>query len=373
MVLMMNSVFIQESRSPLLPKDFQTRFFSTKIPVIIRGGVGHWKAAKLWSPEYFQTLFPDKLIGVYRFERKNGLWERTLIKDIRIAEAISWMKENRNPDVKYYIIRDAISKNYPELKSDFENPSWTDIGDGFCSSLWLGEAGNTTPLHFDTAENFLVQIYGRKQVRLFSPEDSHQLYQQNLYTKGRLNFSQIRDLDADNRKQFPRLEKACVYHGIIGPGDALYIPPGWWHEVKTLDLGISINFFFEPSKDKGPLWHLLGYLACRIEEKKLSAEVLDRLYTTNYANALQTAEYINQIGLHWVSAVISGLLLESWARTTYDCFDLHFRELMCKIDGDRKQSLAQVLPIIERATREDESMISEQEASELLSQIKKLI
>lgn len=368
---MKSPIPIQESRSSIQPKDFQTLFFSTKTPVIIKGGVGHWKAMQLWTPEYFQTLFPNKLIGVYRFERKEGLWGRTLLKDIPIGQAISWMRENQNPDVKYYIIRDAISKNYPELKSDFENPRWTDVGN-CSSSLWVGEAGNTTPLHFDTAENFLVQIYGRKQLRIFSPEDNHLLYVHNLYTKGRMHFSQIRDLDADNRKQFPRLEKACLYQGIIGPGDAIYIPPGWWHEVKTLDFGISVNFFFEPSKNKGPLWHLLGYLACRIEEKKLSEEVADRLYNTNYANALQTAEYANQLGLSWISVLICGLLFESWARTTYDCFDLHFRELIHKVEGEHKSIFTQAAPIIERATLEDKSHISQQEAGQLISQVKKL-
>ena len=363
---------IQESVSPLQPKDFHARFFSTKTPVIIKGGVNHWKASQLWTPEYFQALFPNKLIGVYRFERKEGLWGRSLLKDIPMGQAITWMRENQNPDVKYYIIRDAISKNYPELKSDFENPHWTDVEKYLCSSLWVGEAGNTTPLHFDTAENFLVQIYGRKKLSLFSPKDNHLLYVHNLYTKGRMNFSQIRDLDADNHKQFPRLEQASVYQGIIGPGDAIYIPPGWWHEVKTLDFGISINFFFEPSKKKGPLWHLLGYLACRIDEKKLILETIDHLSAPNYANVLQAAECVNERGVPWIAVLISGLVLESWARTTYDCFDLHFSELMHKIDGEHKPILTQALPLIERAMLEDKSHISEQEAGQLISQVKKL-
>ena len=31
---------------------------------------------------------------------------------------------------------------------------------------------------------------------------------------------------------------------VIGPGDVLYIPTGWWHYVKSLSTSISIAFHF---------------------------------------------------------------------------------------------------------------------------------
>jgi ribosomal protein L16 Arg81 hydroxylase len=30
----------------------------------------------------------------------------------------------------------------------------------------------------------------------------------------------------------------------LGPGDVIYIPRGWWHHVRTLDLSISVNFWW---------------------------------------------------------------------------------------------------------------------------------
>ena len=38
---------------------------------------------------------------------------------------------------------------------------------------------------------------------------------------------------------------------ILKPGQMLIIPPGWWHEVKSLDLSVSVNIWTaEPRLDK---------------------------------------------------------------------------------------------------------------------------
>lgn len=39
------------------------------------------------------------------------------------------------------------------------------------ANVWLGEAGTITALHFDSYDNFLLQLHGRKYVRLY---DQHQ-------------------------------------------------------------------------------------------------------------------------------------------------------------------------------------------------------
>ena len=38
---------------------------------------------------------------------------------------------------------------------------------------------------------------------------------------------------------------------VLKPGQMLIIPPGWWHEVKSLDLSVSVNIWTaEPRLDK---------------------------------------------------------------------------------------------------------------------------
>lgn len=60
------------------------------------------------------------------------------------------------------------------------------------------------------------------------------------------------DFDSPDLKRFPRfaeLQKQGL-ETILGPGDVLHIPPGWWHHVEMLgDEVVSFNFWYPP-----PTW-----------------------------------------------------------------------------------------------------------------------
>lgn len=333
----------RENATKLSQTAFDERFFLPKKPVVLEGGANHWKAVQCWGPEYFLKIIPEKQIGIFLFERKNDQWQRALLEGIPMKQAIEWMQENQNPDRKYYILKDGISKNYPELSNDFSFPAWAPSAKTHFANLWFGESGNTTPLHYDTVENFLVQIYGRKQVRLFSPQDTPYLYPHHAQTGGRLNFSRIRDLDAPLDKTFPLFAHAEQHLAILEPGDMLYLPPGWWHEVRTLDLGISLNFWFNPSRDKGPLWHVLGYLACRLEEGRLSQEEIQTLYMCTWANTLDVAESMRTKGHLWLSVLLCGAWLKSQSQVA-PAFET----------------------LIQQASHEDNSLLTDEQVKELL-------
>ena len=45
-------------------------------------------------------------------------------------------------------------------------------------------------------------------------------------------------------ERFPLFVNAQPYHLILEPGDVLFIPPGWWHHVRSLDTCISVNYWW---------------------------------------------------------------------------------------------------------------------------------
>ena len=329
------------------------------MPVVLKGGAKDWLASRLWSPDYFAQLLSEKEIEIVLFEMKNGIRERSLLP-AKMGQAISWMRENRNPNKKYYILKDAVCKNYSELAHDFPLPQWAPI-DSCCTNLWFGEGGNLTSLHFDTTENFLVQIYGRKKVRLFSPINTPHLYPHGLKTGGRFNFSRITDLDADLKTLYPLFDGARYLEETLDPGDILYLPPGWWHEVRTIDLGISLNFWFSPRKDKGPLWHLLGHVACCLDNGALSEEACRALYLCTFANALETAKRMCDWGYLWVSVLICGTLLEAQLQSAYDCLFLLLPDLVPLIDPEKLEEIADFLCLINLTVSEDSSIFTQKQ------------
>ena len=55
-------------------------------------------------------------------------------------------------------------------------------------------------------------------------------------------FSEVRDLTAPGiLEAFPLLDGVRVHKIDLSPGDILFIPVGWWHQVLALDFSVSIT------------------------------------------------------------------------------------------------------------------------------------
>jgi len=98
--------------------------------------------------------------------------------------------------------------------------------------LWIG-GRSETPLHHDLTNNFLVQMVGRKLVRMLSPVDV-----------ARLDYSHA----VFSRIGMPS-DAICAERGltpvdvVIEPGRALFIPIGWWHAVTSLsDVSVTATY-----------------------------------------------------------------------------------------------------------------------------------
>ena len=62
-------------------------------------------------------------------------------------------------------------------------------------------------------------------------------------TYGQGNISAVSVLAPDLEK-YPLFANAAFTDTVLGPGDSLFIPRGWWHFVMGLTTSASINFNF---------------------------------------------------------------------------------------------------------------------------------
>jgi lysine-specific demethylase 8/hypoxia-inducible factor 1-alpha inhibitor (HIF hydroxylase) len=116
-------------------------------------------------------------------------------------------------------------------------------------NLWWGPAGHTEPLHYDSGDGTLVQLHGVKRATLFPPSQTRNLYPFPLRRKGIPPwFSQLY-LDRPDFDRFPRLKTALPHQVdvVLAPGEVLFIPANWWHEVRSVSEGYicSINRFWK--------------------------------------------------------------------------------------------------------------------------------
>jgi ribosomal protein L16 Arg81 hydroxylase len=101
-------------------------------------------------------------------------------------------------------------------------------------SLWFGPGNTVTPLHFDLQNTLLAQAYGRKRVTLFSPDDTPWLYNE------RGGYSSV-DPEQPDLDRYPRFAQASPHTVVLEPGDALFLPVRWWHQVRSLSVSISLS------------------------------------------------------------------------------------------------------------------------------------
>ena len=117
--------------------------------------------------------------------------------------------------------------------------------------IWLGSAV-VTPAHLDESSNVACVVAGRRRFTLLPPEQVANLYIGPLDlapTGTPISLVSFREPDF---ARFPRVRAALANARVaeLGPGDALYIPPLWWHHVESLEpLNALVNYWWMGSPD----------------------------------------------------------------------------------------------------------------------------
>jgi hypothetical protein len=123
------------------------------------------------------------------------------------------------------------------------------LDDSIVPRIWLGTA-ITTPTHLDEWNNIGGVLSGRRRFTLFPPEQIGNLY------IGPLDFAptgapmSLVPLHQPDFASFPRFRRAlaAAVSAVLEPGDAIFIPPLWWHHVESLErFNVLVNYWWSPA------------------------------------------------------------------------------------------------------------------------------
>jgi lysine-specific demethylase 8 len=226
-------------------KNFDQLFLSKNRPVIITNIFDTIPSISKWNPEYLVDILGNKEIRVRT--SKNGIFTadpngRNLPPSkMGFSDFMNKIKE-LNSSEKMYMQQLSLFEYFPELKDDFLLPNLIDDSKINDVNLWIGPGGNTSQLHYDSENNFLIQVYGEKKITLYNPKDFYKLYPNSCFSKA----SHITSAsDIFDTEKYPKILKAKGFDITIGRGEMLYIPAYWWHLVYSINTSISVNVWWD--------------------------------------------------------------------------------------------------------------------------------
>jgi hypothetical protein len=123
-----------------------------------------------------------------------------------------------------------------ELNAMCHWPAW--FGKMGPPRFWLGPARTVTPLHCDYDDNIFAQIWGRKRIFLAPPHHDEFLYTTEANP---VLFGSPFDPEAPDFEAYPLARQAAIVEVVVEPGDMLYVPAGWYHQVRALTFSLSSN------------------------------------------------------------------------------------------------------------------------------------
>ena len=231
-----------ERRKNLSRAEFCERYYSANRPVIITHAMHGWKALASWNPDYFKREFGDLTVEITAGRSSDKRYELNLEKhrlEISFRDYIDMVLSGGETNDYYMVANNFFFKHdaAKRLCEDIEQFSeYLDESQPAHNALfWFGPAGTITPLHHDLMNLLIAQVYGRKKFLLIPSNHTHLLYNE----KGVFSEVDLDDIDLDRHPLFKDVRPIEI---LLEPGEVLFVPVGWWHHVRALDISISVSF-----------------------------------------------------------------------------------------------------------------------------------
>lgn len=237
--------------------DFLHSYLEPGRPVVVRGALNGWKVPPPWGLAYLKERFGDCEVSL--FDTLFALEEVTTFADY-VDDFTGRQDSTGIPPYLRWFTRQSHDQMicaddaFEEMADDWSVPSWLPeedyvfppaagrldaTRDAFpARGLFVCGTGGRTRLHVDpwASDACLCQVTGSKRFIMFPPEAGEFLSDGDGGTV---------DLDRPDGTRFPEWERAVpVLDEVLSPGDAIFIPSGWYHTAIALEDSVSLTWNF---------------------------------------------------------------------------------------------------------------------------------
>lgn len=208
-------------------------------PFVFRGAAKDWTCCKEWSVEAFGRRFggdPARLLDLEGLRR--GVTDNAS-RTVPLAELAARVEKG---DESAYLRFAPLAAAHPELARELDL-EWLAARRGRPErpekyEFFIGGAGTRTPLHCGVSGDFFVQVTGRKRW-LFYPPDA--LLFLSPPASRLPYFHSHGDPYGTGAGDPPLFQHADRLETTLEPGDVLWTPPFWWHDVTNLSATVGVR------------------------------------------------------------------------------------------------------------------------------------
>jgi hypothetical protein len=261
------------------------------VPVLLKGMVRDWALVQAGlrsdaeAMEYLKGFYNGRTVGTYfgAPEIDGRLFYNESITDLNfdvrrapLAETLDRIREHAGDPhpPTFYIGSTTIDACLPGLRKENDVAFGTHGFDPL-ASIWIGNR-TLVSCHHDAPNNLACCVVGRRRFTVFPPEQIANLYPGPLDpTPGGQAISMVNFANPAFEK-YPRFRDALEAGQVaeMEPGDAIFLPSLWWHQVESLSpFNVLVNYWWSLSpKFMGTpmnvLHHALLSLRDRPEKEK---------------------------------------------------------------------------------------------------------
>jgi hypothetical protein len=230
-----------DRRRGLSRRKFLESYYAVNRPVVLEDVCDRWRACDVWSTAYLAEQLGETVVEVMSGRDTDPDYEANAgahRSQLPFAEYARLVEAAGTSNDIYLVANNKL------LESDAAAALWQDIAldrrylqpkaAKRRTFLWHGPAGTITPLHHDLMNVLFHQVVGWKRFTLVAAAQTPYVYNR------RGVFSDV-DAKHPDLERHPDYAKAQPLHVSVGPGEALFVPAGWWHHVEALEPSISVS------------------------------------------------------------------------------------------------------------------------------------
>lgn len=239
---------------------------ASQEPLILRGYINHWSAVsrgkisneaicehllQFYTGENMGFFFGDPSIKGRFFynEDMTGFNFEKVAADLGLILRKLIETESMPNKPSIFIGGTHLQQYLPGFHD--HNPKVPVPHDNPRNGLWVGNQTRVA-IHQDLPLNIACCVAGKRRFTLFPPEQTPNLYIGPLeHTPSGQPVSLVDMHDIDHAR-FPKFQHALQHAQVaeLNPGDALFIPSMWWHEVEALaHFNVLVNYWWRSTPD----------------------------------------------------------------------------------------------------------------------------